>query len=217
VAIFAGNELATTQNFKLYNRCSNNQGEQQAIAKALEALETMGIEDNSPRTAGIITDSRISLDSIKIVNNHSYLIEEIRKRLSRLERSNWEVAFACVKAHSGNLGNELADQLAKRAARGKDKTACCSRMPLGALFRELEEETKMKCQRKWEESPKAAQTKQFYPNITEKLKSKIDVTSKLTALVTGHGKTRAYLQRFKLSESATCPCNKGDQTADRLL
>jgi hypothetical protein len=36
-------------------------------------------------------------------------------------------------------------------------------------------------------------------------------------MVTGHEKTRAYLNRFKLMESATCPCNKGDQTMDHLL
>jgi len=88
---------------------------------------------------------------------------------------------------------------------------------LSTLFRELEEESKLKWQQKWEERPKAAQTKQFYPRITDRLKSKIDITSKLTAMVSGHGKTRAYLHRFKLLGSATCPCNKGDQTMDRLL
>jgi len=36
-------------------------------------------------------------------------------------------------------------------------------------------------------------------------------------MVTGHGKTRAYLQRFKLVESAMCPCNKEDQTLDHIL
>jgi hypothetical protein len=36
-------------------------------------------------------------------------------------------------------------------------------------------------------------------------------------MVTGHGKTRAYLHRFKIIENATCPCNKGDQTIDNLL
>jgi len=77
--------------YKLDNRCSNNQAEQLAITKALEAIETIDIEENSPRTVAIITDSRIALDSIKNVNNHSYQIEEIRKRLSKLERSNWTV------------------------------------------------------------------------------------------------------------------------------
>jgi len=84
-----------------------------------------------------------------------------------LERSNWTVAFAWAKAHSGILENELAAQLAKSAARTKDKTTSYSRIPLSTLFRELEEESKLKWQQKWEESPKEAQTKQFYPRITD--------------------------------------------------
>ena len=34
---------------------------------------------------------------------------------------------------------------------------------------------------------------------------------------TGHGKTRAYLHRFKLLESATCPCGMEEQTTDHLI
>jgi len=159
VAIFSGNELVTKLKYKLDNRCYNNQAEQLAIAKALEALETTHIEENSPRTVSIITDTKISLDSIKYVNNHSYLIEEIRQRLSKLKRSNWTVAFAWVRAHAGILGNELANQLAETAARVKDKTTSYSRIPLSTLFWELEEESKLPWQQNWEESPKAAQTK----------------------------------------------------------
>jgi len=94
VTIFSGKELVTKLKYKLDNRRSNNQAEQLATAKALEALESTDIEENSPRTAAIITNSRISLDSIKNGNNHSYLIEEIRKRLFKLESSNWTVTFA---------------------------------------------------------------------------------------------------------------------------
>jgi len=36
-------------------------------------------------------------------------------------------------------------------------------------------------------------------------------------MVTGHGKTRAYLHRFKIMDSATCPCNKENQTLDHIL
>ena len=157
MAIFTGQELVTQLKYKLDNRCSNNQAEQLAIAKALEALESIYMEENSPHSAAIITDSRVALDSIKNFSNHSYLIEEIRKGLSKLARSNWTVAFSWVKSHAGILGNELADQLAK-AARDKDMTIDYSRIPTSTLYRELEVETEQKWQkklgRKFKGSPK---------------------------------------------------------------
>ena len=45
----------------------------------------------------------------------------------------------------------------------------------------------------------------------------INTNQNFTAMATGHGKTRAYLHRFKIIENATCPCNKADQTMDHLL
>ena len=94
MAIFKGKEHVTQLKYKLNNRCSNNQAEQLAIVKALEAIATLHTEENSPCTAAIITDSRIALDSIKNLNNHSHLIEEIRKRLLNLERSDWAIVFS---------------------------------------------------------------------------------------------------------------------------
>ena len=41
VAMFSGNELVTTLKYRLDNRCANNQAEQLAMAKALEALEKL--------------------------------------------------------------------------------------------------------------------------------------------------------------------------------
>jgi len=46
---------------------------------------------------------------------------------------------------------------------------------------------------------------------------KIRVTQNIAAMMRGHGKTRAYLHRFKLLENATCACKQGDQTIDHLL
>jgi hypothetical protein len=36
-------------------------------------------------------------------------------------------------------------------------------------------------------------------------------------MVTAHGKTKAYLHRFKIIESPECPCDGGNQTVDHLL
>ena len=81
VAIFVQQKLAVKLQFRLGIRCSNNQAEQLAIVKALEAIETIAIPQNSPCTLDIFTNSRITIDLLKNANNHSYLIEEIRKRL----------------------------------------------------------------------------------------------------------------------------------------
>ena len=34
---------------------------------------------------------------------------------------------------------------------------------------------------------------------------------------TAHGKTKAYLHRFKIIQSPECSCKDGDQTTDHLL
>jgi ribonuclease HI len=81
VAIFVQQELALQLQFRLEIKCSNNQAEQLAIVKALEAIETIDIPKSSPRTIDLFTDSRITIDLLKNASNHSYLIEEIRKRL----------------------------------------------------------------------------------------------------------------------------------------
>jgi hypothetical protein len=87
VTMFVGKELKAQLKFKLDNRCSNNQAKQLAIVKALGTIGQINIAKNSPRTMGIFTDSRITIDSLKEANNHSYLIEDIRKRISSLERN----------------------------------------------------------------------------------------------------------------------------------
>jgi hypothetical protein len=95
VAIFVKQKLAQLQ-FRLGIKCSNNQAEQLAIVKALEATETIDIPESSPRTIDIFTDSRITIDLLKNTNNHSYLIKEIRKRLSILDRTDWTIRISWV-------------------------------------------------------------------------------------------------------------------------
>ena len=116
VVTFVDKELVAQLKFKLDNRCSNNQAEQLAIAKALKIIESIDISESSTCRVTILTDNRIALDSLKNIDNHGYLIEKIRKRVSILERLNWMIEFSWVKAHMGIYGNELADRLAKDAA-----------------------------------------------------------------------------------------------------
>jgi len=46
---------------------------------------------------------------------------------------------------------------------------------------------------------------------------KLNLTQNYTAIVTGHGKTKAYLHRFKIIEDPTCTCGKAVQTTDHII
>jgi ribonuclease HI len=117
VVIFKGSDIIARQKLKLKDKCSNNQAEQIVIHKTLEEKELLSRKSISPLTAIIYTDSRVSLDSLHNPNNHEFLVEEIRKKVPSLERSEWRINFSWVKVHAGAYGNEIADRLAKEAAR----------------------------------------------------------------------------------------------------
>lgn len=61
MAIFVGNELEVQLKFKLDNRCSNNQAEQLAIFKALEAIETTEITAGSNNKSFSKRENRFKL------------------------------------------------------------------------------------------------------------------------------------------------------------
>ena len=92
-----------------------------------------------------------------------------------------------MKAQVGIYGNELADQIAKAAARNRDTTIAFNRIPKCTLFSDIEEEAKQKLQKEWKDCTKAAITKLFFPHVQDRLKLKINITPIFAAMVTGHG------------------------------
>jgi hypothetical protein len=85
------------------------------------------------------------------------------------------------------------------------------------VIKDLEAESVKKWQRNWTLTTKGRETKEYFPDVTERLKMKIQLTQNLTAIISGHGKTRDYLHRFKIIEEPTCPCGKGNQTTDHII
>jgi hypothetical protein len=70
-AIFIGKKAVAQIKLRLDSRCSNNQAEQLAIIKALEAIESTDTTENSPRTATIFTDSRITFTHYRTLTTTS--------------------------------------------------------------------------------------------------------------------------------------------------
>jgi hypothetical protein len=87
---------------------------------------------------------------------------------------------------------------------------------MSTLYYEAAEEARQKWQDEWT-CAKATTTKPYFPVVQDRLRIKVNLTPNLAAMLTGHGRTRAYLHRFKLRDDATCICGQGEQTTDHLL
>jgi len=196
---------------------ANNQAEQLAILKVLVTIESMNSHIIIPRTVTIYTDSRVSLDSLQNPNNDTHLVEEIKKKVTRMVRDKWKINSSSVKAHIGIFGNEMTDKLAKETARSKETNYVFRKIPISAIYREAAEEGILKWQEQWEKTSKAEATKQHFPTVMDRIRTKLNLTPKLTAVLSGQGKTNAYLHRFNLREDAMYICNIGDQTMDHIL
>jgi len=85
------------------------------------------------------------------------------------------------------------------------------------VMKDLEEESVKKWQRKWTQTTKGRTTKEYFPDVSERLKMKLQRTQNFTTIVSGQGKTRDYLHGFKIIEEPTCPCGKEDQTTDHII
>ena len=59
--------------------------------------------------------------------------------MSILEIANWTIEFSWLKVHIGTHGNELANELAKAAARNRDASISYNKISKGTLISEIEE------------------------------------------------------------------------------
>ena len=123
--------------YRLADECSNK-AEQLAIVKALEKLRDFRHLQELQSSAALHTDSKITLTATANPRNHQHSVEQIRGVRS-LEKDNWSIHFIWVKARNDNLGNELADQLAKNAASTRDRKTAYSRIPKSAVKEVIQE------------------------------------------------------------------------------
>jgi len=67
-------------------------------------------------------------------------------------------------------------------------------------------------QRYWETTNKGGITRGYFPEIRERLHTKINLTQNFTTMVAGHGNIKSYLHRFKIIDTPNCSCGNGNQT-----
>jgi hypothetical protein len=86
----------------------------------------------------------------------------------------------------------LADKLAKEANRNSNIRY--NKFPKSEIEHQEREKNMENLQQQWDHTTKGLATKEFFPNIKDRLKTKISQTPNFTAMTTAHGKTdRTYI------------------------
>jgi len=57
----------------------------------------------------------------------------------------------------------------------------------------------------------------FFPSVERRLAVDLNLSPKITTIMTGHGNIRSYLLRLKIIGSPQCPFRHGIQTVDHLI
>ncbi|CAN0599895.1 unnamed protein product, partial [Ectocarpus sp. 12 AP-2014] len=143
-------------------------------------------------------------------------VNDIRHRLYILNQAGVWSSVSLVKAHIGVVGNERADQLAK-SFNSDDAVIEQLYAPLSFVRSQILAVADREWAQRWHDSPNGSGTKIFFPTLEHRrLVKSLPLNFVTTQFLTGHGKFRQYLHRFRLVGDPSCECGEL-QTSHHLL
>lgn len=206
--VMSENEVIASEQFKLDDKCSNNQAETYAILSAFRWL----LKTGQAGPIDLVSDSQSVLLALSNPCNDWPLIADLKILHRSAERRGVEVRYFWTKGHRAITGNSKADCLAKEAAEmGQPANEvkwphswmkCSSKGYVHGLWRE-----------RWRTSTGAKTTHLFIESPSEKVWSNC---SELTQLMTRHSQSPRYLFDRGLVSSPNCVCG-ADGTLEHFI
>lgn len=203
------------QVFKCNNAFSIYSAEILGMIYAVEYITSQ--YHNKQKKFLILSDSMSALQALqnKSINaSQNYLVYKLRLLVLNLKNSDVQIEFIWVPGHSGILGNELVDTLAKSSDNVTD-TECPVPFTDLTLFIKtmmlkrwsLYLDSTRQCKGKWLEAiAPSPSTKAWFERDSNYLGR--EFISTLCRLRIGHCKIPSHLYRLKLVDSASCTyCN----------
>ncbi|XP_023218574.1 uncharacterized protein LOC111620812 [Centruroides sculpturatus] len=216
VEIDCNNRVVHQAYYKLGPFCTINQAESLAILKSLEHIQRT-INNRTKEEITIISDSRVALHQIKAMNTKFKLIKDIIHMVSNLKSNHIKVHFHWTKGHSGEIGNDKADFLAKKAISHLNGPTF-SLVPYNWVKNQLKEFTINRWQERWATETTGRVTFNFFPDVKGRDKlSHFNPDFHITQYITGHGGFKQYLNRFLNKGTSICECQEEDETPEHIL
>ncbi|KAL0870448.1 hypothetical protein ABMA27_005445 [Loxostege sticticalis] len=157
----------------------------------------------------VATDSVSSLKALQDRSNTDPTVASIHSVLKDLrENRGISARFTWVKAHCGIAGNEQADQAAKLAAAQKTATTC-NEFPISYAKYLIRQRTQERWQKDYEAETALSEISSWFSSVSEirEFRKHFGATFQSTQIFTGHGYNKHYLNRFKIIDNESCPCD----------
>ncbi|XP_073821296.1 uncharacterized protein [Musca autumnalis] len=208
--------------FKLNKECSVFQAEIFAIKKAAELIKNIKEDIDGPVT--IYVDSQAAHKSLMSYSIKSAVVLDCIKVLSDLKSA---VTLCWVPGHCNIVGNEMADELARRGSESQDIIIENSvKPPLCYFMRLLEQGYRDKASQIWQNEPGCRVSNAIWPLLSKRRTSSLlslkKVELRLTVgLITGHCNIRAMSYKWGRTEGADycrlCEDKEELETIEHLL
>jgi hypothetical protein len=175
----------------------------------------------SNKTINIFSDSRAALFALGKNLITSRTVKETVESLQSISKNN-KVTLSWIPAHSGYVGNEIADLLAKNANkwyRGFRYT----RVPKSIIKLNNNNLLKERSKLQWDSQVKMKHSKEFIVDYDanrkkELLKMNRKQITLISGFLTGHFATRYMLKKKRIIEDDMCRyCEAHAETAKHLL
>ena len=153
----------------------------------------------------ILTDSLSGIQALQNFPTSDAMVSSILHLLQSFPPQK-TVSFTWVRGHTGIMGNEAADKLAKQAAQNFNiNTFNFVPFPTSFLKYQLKQNLLLQWQTTWTSSEKGRYTFKFFPKASTSLQI---VNRELVIFLSNHGPFQSYLHRIGKRSSPLCICGQ---------
>ena len=163
-----------------------------------------------------------TVSSFQYPSNFAKVLCKIYDRIKQLSDKSIDIEILWIAAHTGIIGNDLADQCAKHVAKEAAELGFDDSLPLSftEVKKEIENDTIVKWQRQWDRNEQCSILHNVKAMVsTKSIRSSLNsnVDKCFNSLITGHSNSKDHRWRMNDADFPACSCGNDSGTVEHFL